>query len=214
MAARRYRQHCAVAKALDLVGDRWTLLIVRDLLDGPRRYVDLLDGLITIPTDTLAARLRSLEEHGLVERVRLPPPADRAVYQLTASGRGLEAVIDAYARWGRHLVTERDPADAVRPEWLGLAVRSLLRADRTGVDLVLGLHTPDGAVALHVTDADVETLDGTTPADVTFSATVEDLAAALDPARAEQLAAEGRLGVEGDPAQVRRVARLFVTPDA
>ncbi len=214
MAARRYRQHCAVAKALDVVGDRWTLLIVRDLLDGPKRYVDLLDGLVTIPTDTLAARLRSLEAHGIVERVRLPPPADRTVYALTASGRGLDAVIDAYARWGRPLIAERDPGDAVRPEWLGLAVRSMLRADRSGVDLVLGLQTPDGSIALHITEEGVETVDGSAPADVTLTATVEDLAAAVDPARAEQLAAEGRLAVDGDPAHLRHLATLFAPPEA
>jgi DNA-binding HxlR family transcriptional regulator len=214
MAERRYRQHCAVAKALDVVGDRWTLLVVRDLLDGPKRYVDLLDGLVSIPTDTLAARLRSLEAHGLVERVRLPPPADRTVYELTPSGRGLEAVIDAYARWGRPLIARRDPADAVRPQWLGLAVRSLLRADRAGVDLVLALRTPDGATALHITEGSVDTVDESTPADVTLTASVEDLAAAVDPARAGQLAAEGRLAVDGSPAHVRQLSGLFATPGA
>jgi DNA-binding HxlR family transcriptional regulator len=214
MAERRYRQHCALAKALDVVGDRWTLLIVRDLLDGPKRYVDLLDGLISIPTDTLATRLRSLEAHGIVERVRLPPPADRTVYELTATGRGLEAVIDAYARWGRPLIAQRDPSDAVRSQWLGLAVRSLLRADRVGIDLVLALHSPDGAITLHVTEGSVETVDGATPADVTLTATVEDLAVAVDPDRAAQLVADGRLAVEGDPAQVRQLATLFITSDA
>jgi DNA-binding HxlR family transcriptional regulator len=214
MAERRYRQHCAVAKALDVVGDRWTLLVVRDLLDGPKRYVDLLDGLISIPTDTLAARLRSLEAHGLLRRVRLPPPADRAVYELTPSGRGLEAVIDAYARWGRPLIAQRDPADAVRPQWLALAVRSLLRADRAGVDLVLALQTPDGATALHITEGSVETVDESTPADVTLTATVEDLAAAVDPARAEQLAADGRLAVDGSPEHLRQLTGLFAAPEA
>ena len=86
VGARRYRQHCALAKSLDVLGDRWTLLVVRELLDGPRRYVDLLDGLVSIPTDTLANRLRALEQNELVTRRHLGPPADRVVYDLTESG--------------------------------------------------------------------------------------------------------------------------------
>src|SRR5437763_16877999 len=97
MAGRSYGQFCAIASALDIVGERWTLLIVRELLTGPKRYSDLLDGLPGIPTDTLAARLRRLEDAGFVERQRLPRPGAYKVYALTAAGRGLKSVIAAFA---------------------------------------------------------------------------------------------------------------------
>ena len=191
------------------MGERWALLIVRDLLDGPRRYVDLLEGLATIPTDTLASRLRDLEGHGIVERRRLPPPADRVVYDLTDVGRGLEPVVDAYARWGLRLVEQRDPGDVVRPRWLTRAVRTLLRPDRTGVDVTLALRTPDGDATLRITDDRVDALDPDAPADVTLTGAVEDLVVALDPAQAARLVADGRVTVDGSRAAVRQVAAAF-----
>ena len=209
VGGRRYRQHCALAKSLDVLGDRWTLLVVRELLDGPRRYVDLLDGLVSIPTDTLANRLRALEQNELVTRRQLGPPADRVVYELTESGRELEPVIDAYVAWGRRLVEHREPGDAVRPQWLARFVRSRLRPDRAGVDLTLALRTPETAVTLRITGAGVDTLDDDTAADVTLEATVEDLAVALDPEQAARLVDQGRLTVEGRRHHVRQLATLF-----
>src|SRR5262245_63048394 len=97
---RSYRQYCAVARGLDVVGERWTLLIVRDLLVGPKRYTDLLDGLPGIGTNLLAARLRELEQGGVVRRTVLPPPAGSTVYELTEVGRALEPVVMALGRWG------------------------------------------------------------------------------------------------------------------
>src|SRR5919202_4903626 len=99
-----YRQYCAVARGLDLVGERWTLLIVRDLLTGPKRYTDLLAGLPGIGTNLLATRLRELEQHGLVARRVLPPPAGSTVYELTDVGQTLEPVVLALGRWGRRLL--------------------------------------------------------------------------------------------------------------
>jgi DNA-binding HxlR family transcriptional regulator len=86
-AVKSYGQWCSVAKALDVVGERWSLLLVRELFDGPKRYVDLLDGSPGISTDVLAARLRDLEEAGVVQRRTLPPPAASKVYELTDRGR-------------------------------------------------------------------------------------------------------------------------------
>ncbi|MDO3638146.1 winged helix-turn-helix transcriptional regulator, partial [Mycolicibacterium arseniciresistens] len=118
MPNRSYGQHCAVAKSLDVVGDRWTLLVVRELLDRPQRYGDLLTGLAPIATDMLAGRLRDLERHGLVVKRELPKPASGTVYELTDHGRALEDVIDALARWGRPLLATREPRAVVRPQWL------------------------------------------------------------------------------------------------
>jgi DNA-binding HxlR family transcriptional regulator len=97
---RAYRQFCPVAKALDLVGDRWTLLIARDLIMGPKRYTDLRKGLPGIATDILAARLRALEAGGFVRRRELPPPTPATVYELTDRGWSLARVVEALGRFG------------------------------------------------------------------------------------------------------------------
>src|SRR5919204_6019257 len=97
---RSYDQWCAVARSLDIVGERWTMLIVRDLLVGPKRYKDLLAALPGIGTNLLAQRLRELEAHGVIERTALPAPASARVYGLTDKGHALESVISALGRWG------------------------------------------------------------------------------------------------------------------
>ncbi|NEA20506.1 helix-turn-helix transcriptional regulator [Streptomyces halstedii] len=122
---RSYDQFCATARALDSVGDRWTLLIVRELLAGPRRYTDLHADLPGVSTDVLASRLKDMEQGGLAVRRRLPPPAAASVYELTEHGRGLLPVLTALARWGAPALAERRPTDAVRAHWFALP---LLRA--------------------------------------------------------------------------------------
>ncbi|MFD7069389.1 winged helix-turn-helix transcriptional regulator [Streptomyces sp. NPDC059913] len=122
---RSYDQFCATARALDAVGDRWTLLIVRELLAGPRRYTDLHADLPGVSTDVLASRLRDMEQNGLAVRRRLPPPAAASVYELTERGRGLMPVLTALAEWGAPALAERRPTDAVRAHWFALP---LLRA--------------------------------------------------------------------------------------
>ncbi|MFB7080044.1 winged helix-turn-helix transcriptional regulator [Streptomyces sp. NPDC056308] len=122
---RSYDQFCATARSLDSVGDRWTLLIVRELLAGPRRYTDLHADLPGVSTDVLASRLKDMEQSGLVTRRRLPPPAAASVYELTERGHGLLPVLAALAEWGAPALTDRRPTDAVRAHWFALL---LLRA--------------------------------------------------------------------------------------
>jgi DNA-binding HxlR family transcriptional regulator len=131
---RSYDQHCTVARALDVVGERWTLLLVRELLTGPKRFKDLLAGLPGIGTNLLAARLKALEEHGVVRRTTLPPPAGSGVYELTGLGRSLEPVVLALSRWGSRLVEEEPrEGDDVRPAWAAVAVRSAIGTSVLGV---------------------------------------------------------------------------------
>lgn len=130
MRPREYRQYCATARALDVVGERWTLLLVRELLTGPKRNKDLLVNLPGIGTNLLAARLRKLESDGLVERAILPPPAGSTVYQLTELGARLEPAIMALARWGQHLLGDPDEQDEVRPSWVILGMKSVFRPER------------------------------------------------------------------------------------
>lgn len=117
MPRRSYDQYCAVARALDAVGERWSLLIVRELLGGPRRYTDLHADLPGVSTDILATRLKQLEGEGLVERRRLERPANATVYQLTERGAELRPVIEALAAWGTPELGAPRPTDAVRAHW-------------------------------------------------------------------------------------------------
>src|SRR5919108_5579459 len=125
MARRSYGQFCALAGSLDLLGERWSLLIVRELLLGPRRYKDLLANLPGIGTGLLAARLKHLERSGIVQRATLPPPAGTPVYELTEAGRELEPVLLGFNRWGlKWAMDEVSTGDAFRPAWSVLAMRA------------------------------------------------------------------------------------------
>jgi len=115
--ARRFDQYCPVAHALCLVGERWSLLVVRELLHGPKRYTDLVDGLPGIGTNILATRLRDLEDAGVVRKRKLPPPAASSVYELTEYGAGLEEAVHALARWGARSLGPPGPDDELYPEW-------------------------------------------------------------------------------------------------
>jgi DNA-binding HxlR family transcriptional regulator len=117
MSRRSYDQYCAVARALDAVGERWSLLIVRELLRGARRYTDLHADLPGVSTDILAARLKQLEAEGVVVRRRLEPPANATVYELTDRGLALRQVVEALAGWGLDSMGEQRPTDAVREHW-------------------------------------------------------------------------------------------------
>ncbi|MFC9034165.1 winged helix-turn-helix transcriptional regulator [Streptomyces arboris] len=131
---RSYDQFCASARALDSVGDRWTLLIVRELLAGPRRYTDLHADLPGVSTDVLASRLKDMEQGGLAVRRKLPPPAAASVYELTERGHGLLPVLAALAEWGAPALAERRPTDAVRAHWFALPLlRALTGLTQEGV---------------------------------------------------------------------------------
>jgi DNA-binding HxlR family transcriptional regulator len=126
--ARRYDQYCPVAHALDLVGERWSLLIVRELLeDGALRYSDLHARLGGCGTNILAARLKSLEQGGVIRRHRLDPPAASWVYELTEYGEGLREVLHVLGHWGARSLRPPDLTD-LEPGWLHGALRIALPA--------------------------------------------------------------------------------------
>ena len=136
MDRRSYNQFCATARTLDVIGERWTLLIVRELITGPKRYKDLLESLPGIGTSLLAARLKHLERSELIRHVELPPPAGSKVYELTEAGRDLEPTVMAIARWGlRWVLTTPEPGDVFRPGWAVLAMQAAYDEDAaTGVE--------------------------------------------------------------------------------
>jgi DNA-binding HxlR family transcriptional regulator len=146
---KRYDQYCPVAHALDIVGDRWALLVVRELMQGPRRYTDLAEGLSGIGTNILAARLRDLEAAGIVTRKTLPPPAASRVYDLTDYGRELKPVMRELALWGARSLGPPTPEDQLFPGWL-----------LNPVEMILAPLAPTGRFEFRVGDEVVSLTDG------------------------------------------------------
>jgi len=112
-----YGQACGIARALDVVGERWSLLLVRELTLGPRRYRDLATGLPGIPSNVLAGRLKDLQAAGVVTRRTLPAPTDVTVYELTDAGRALQPALNELLDWGRRYGPRVSPDDAAQPGW-------------------------------------------------------------------------------------------------
>jgi DNA-binding HxlR family transcriptional regulator len=123
---KRYDLYCPVAHALGLVGERWALLVVLELMHGPKRYTDLADQLPGIGTNILASRLRDLEQHGIVTKRTLPPPAPARVYELTEYGRGLKPAIRELALWGARSLGPPSDRDDLFPGWLANALDTVL----------------------------------------------------------------------------------------
>jgi DNA-binding HxlR family transcriptional regulator len=147
VAARSYGQYCGVTTAVELIGERWALLIVRDLLVGPRRYTDLKQGLPRIPTNILSTRLKELQEGGVVRRVPLHNCG--LVYELTPYGRALEPIMLALGRWGFQAMGEPSPGDVVTPDSLTMALRTAFRTD-AATDAEYELHVGDVALRASV----------------------------------------------------------------
>jgi DNA-binding HxlR family transcriptional regulator len=164
---RSYRQHCTVAAALDVVGERWTLLLVRELSTGPKRFKDLLEGLPGIGTNLLAGRLKGLEGEGIVCRSTLPPPAGSNVYELTPFGRELEPVIVSLSRWGARLLEAPGEDHESRAGWAAVALRSALAEDPDGRSGTYAFRIDGEAFYVRVVDGDrgkrVETRQGSAP---------------------------------------------------
>jgi DNA-binding HxlR family transcriptional regulator len=146
---KRYEQYCPVAHALDLVGDRWALLVVRELMHGPKRYTDLAEHLPGIGTNILASRLRELEACGVIARRKLPPPAASRVYELTDYGHGLRPALRELALWGARSLGPPTADDELFPGWLANAV-----------DTVLSPIAPPGRFEFRVGDEVASLVDG------------------------------------------------------
>ena len=162
-ARKTYEQYCPVARALDVVGERWTLLIVRDLLMGPKRYTDLRDGLPGIATDILTARLRTLEQAGLVRRRELPRPAPATVYELTEESLQLRRAILALGQVGMPMLAGPSPGEDIRAERVVFGLRVSFRRDEFAeLTETYGSLTIDGeAFTVDIGDGAVNTRPGT-----------------------------------------------------
>lgn len=151
MAARSYGQYCGLTAAVELIGERWALLIVRDLLVGPRRYTDLKQGLSRIPTNILSTRLKELQAGGVVRRV--PMFRNGLLYELTEYGRELEPVVLALGRWGFRAMGDPADGDEVTADSLTMALRTAFQAEvAAGLpDTVYELHVGEVALRIEVT---------------------------------------------------------------
>ncbi len=206
---RSYSQYCAVAKALDVLGDRWTLLIVRELLlSGPRRYTDLRNGLPGIATNLLADRLRELEEAGIVAREQAPPPVAATLFRLTPRGEAIRPVIDALFVWGiPYMVDGPAPQDVFRGSWLGgVAERFLADVDPDGPRITVELRTQEETVVLEVVAGAVHARAGDgTPADVAISGDPHEMLGVLSGLLEPGEARRRGLRIEGDVTALDRL---------
>jgi DNA-binding HxlR family transcriptional regulator len=208
---RNYDQYCAIARALEVVGDRWTLLLVRELLTGPKRHTDLRAGLPGIATNILGDRLQLLQQAGLLRRTTLPPPAAATVYELTDRGRQLKPVLLALAGWGLPLLGSPRTQDAYRLGWLVLALEQRFdpQAGR-GVELTWELRVGDEVLHVRVRDGAVQTLQGPAPAPEVVLEADRDVFLAWGTGQLsdEQALAAG-LRVTPGPQALQQLRRLF-----
>jgi DNA-binding HxlR family transcriptional regulator len=147
--AKKFEQYCPVAHALELVGERWSLLIVRELLKGPKRYTDLADALPRIGTNVLAARLKELEACEVIVKRRLPPPTPAQVYELTPYGVALRPIVRELARWGLHSLPAPRDDENLAPGWLPDAL-----------DAFFAPVAPDGSFEFRIGDEVAALVDG------------------------------------------------------
>jgi DNA-binding HxlR family transcriptional regulator len=202
---RSYGQFCGLARALDLVGERWAFLVVRELALGPRRFKDLLDGLPGVSTNVLATRLRQLERNGIVERRILPPPAGSTVYELTEYGRELEPAMLALGRWGARTLGARGER-TLRSHWLALALKAMFRPEAVdGRARVYEVRLPEGPFVARVRRRAVDVSAGSAEdADLVVEAADDALVALLAGG-----STEGVRIVAGKPRELDRFVELF-----
>jgi DNA-binding HxlR family transcriptional regulator len=210
---KRYDQYCPVCHALGLVGERWALLVVRELLKGPKRYTDLLEGMPGIGTNVLAARLKELEEAGVVRKRKLPPPAASTVYELTEYGQELEEPLYALARWGARSLPPPAKGEEFYPDWGLNAFAALLDPEAASdlsatyvvrvADDVYTVLLDDGKVHVEPGAASNADLDFTTDQETFFGMA----SGGLDPRVAS---ADGRVTIEvGKPADLQQFFSVF-----
>jgi DNA-binding HxlR family transcriptional regulator len=204
LSERTYNQYCGVARALDIIGERWALLVVRELALGPKRFTDLREGLPGVATNVLSSRLRQLERDGVITRRLLPPPAPAQVYELTEQGRELVPIMLALGRWGASTLGPRSTVQAIRGEWLALALRAYFDAEASaGVHATIGLDLDGAPFTLRIHEGQLEVLPGPDgPTDLSITSDTEVLLQFL-------AGAPVSVAAQGDRRLLKRLPRLF-----
>jgi len=205
---RSYGEYCSIAKALDVVGDRWTLLIIRELIiRGGCRYTDLKDGLPGIATNLLADRLRELESAGLVSREDAPPPVATTLFHLTETGAELLPVLDAIGRWGiRYMMAPADDDD-FRGHWFAFPASFFLQdRDPDGPPVSIELRAADSPAVIEVSGGTMHTRPGSAAApDVVLSGAPRLILALFAGVFSTAEAADLGLEIRGDVSTLERV---------
>ena len=212
MAPRTYGQFCPVAHALDEIGDRWTLLILRDLSFGPQRFTDLRSSLSGLATNLLILRLRGLEASGLVARVELPAPAARTVYELTEAGRAVGPVLTALARFGATRLPAPNPKTEVRPRAAVVAALAAFHRPEAGVDQQEEYRVVVDGEAFDLRASDGRHLPARTTAEpkATITSTARTLLAIRRGERTfDGCVASGDITASGNQRSIRSFRRVF-----
>jgi DNA-binding HxlR family transcriptional regulator len=212
---RTYGDGCAIARGLDLVGERWALLVVRELLLGPKRYTDLRRGLANASPNVLTQRLGELERAGIVRRRKLPPPAGSRVYELTDWGRELEQIVISLGRWAASSPTPLGDAPIVSVDSIILALRSRFDASAAhGLRASYELRLGEDRFRIEVADDELEAARGDAhQADATIDTDPDTLNAVLWGGRSIADAQRaGTMTIEGDETAVQRFVQLFRAP--
>jgi DNA-binding HxlR family transcriptional regulator len=207
---RSYGQYCSIAKALDVVGDRWTLLIIRELLiRGACRYTDLKDGLPGIATNLLSDRIRDLESAGLIRREDAPPPVATTLFHLTDTGEELAPVLDALGRWGVRYMPEPADGDQFRGHWFSFPASFFLEdRDPGGPPVSIELRTASSPAVIEVSGGSVTTRLGTTEApDLVLRGEPQPILALLSGMLSTAEVADLGLEISGDTSVLERVLR-------
>jgi DNA-binding HxlR family transcriptional regulator len=216
MTSRNYNQYCGLAYALDIVGERWTLLIIRELFAGPRRFKDLLVGLPGISTNLLTERLKSLEPRGVINRRVLPPPAGSTVYELTPLGQGLEQTLLELGKWGSQFVPPSPEGAAVlHAGSYALTLKTFFRPELAqGIHETYELRIDDEVLQVRVEDGDMQVQQGQalTAAAVFHTDIATYLGLLTRQLAPEEAVANGRIHIEGDPTALNRFLDLCGLP--
>ncbi len=211
---RSYGQRCGLAASLDLLGERWTLLVLRELARGPKRFGDLLEGLPGIGTNLLSARLKTLESADVIKRVTLPPPAAVAAYDLDERGRSLRPILEDLALWGFGLLADAGGEQAEpRAAWAAMLMDAQMkRSGDTPPDGTYAFDVGEESFWLRIKGGESALRDGAPPFEPDVHTTV-GRQGFFDMASGNATPAETGAGVEGDPGRLETLLETFRLPE-
>lgn len=208
MKSRNYNQYCGLAYALEIVGERWTLLVIRELFAGPRRFKDLLNGLPGISTNLLAERLKNLEQQGMIRRRTLPAPAGSTVYEVTPLGQALEKSLVELGRWGSQFVPpSMDGVTVLRLGSYALTFKTFFRPEAAqAINETYELRIDDEVLQVHIENGTIDVEQGKSrKADIVFHTDVPTILGLMQGLiQPDEALSMGSIRVDGDPSALER----------
>ena len=214
MTSRSYGQYCGLARAAELIGERWAPLVLRDLLLGPKRFTDLRQGLPNIPSNILSARLKELEQAGVVQRRLLPRPATAVVYELTPYGRELEPILHALGGWGLQALGEPRPGDIINQDSLSLALQGAFQpAAARGHRALYEVRVKPAVVHADIVEGKLQVGFGpATKPDLTIETDLTFRLLLSGEVSPQELLKSGKLRLTGDRSLLKRFLDTFQLP--